>query len=194
MAEGHSVFGIESPWPLAWRSALANNRKSDYPSLEQVVAPYVAVLSAHTRSYPCVVAGYSSGGLMVFEAAHQLQKLGGKVELVILIDALLKPPPNPYQLAWHMWRQNWRHPANGLPTDRVLQSLGSRMRSSWRTTSWLLGKAKSRLWSYMNRPEPDPEADFDQLSRVTDEQGMPLSLELLSDCMLRSIRLTMRAA
>jgi amino acid adenylation domain-containing protein len=179
MAEGHPVFGIESPWPLAWRSALANNRESDYPSLEQVVAPYVAVLSAHTRSSPCVVAGYSYGGLMVFEAAHQLQKLGGKVELVILIDALLKPPPNPYQLAWHIWRQSWRHPANGLPTDRVLQSLGSRMRSSWRTTSWLLGKAKSRLWSYMNRPEPDPESEFDQLSRVTDEQGMPLSLELL---------------
>jgi hypothetical protein len=112
MGESHAVFGIEVRWPLAWRSALASNRKSDYPSLEQVVAPYVAALSACTRSSPCVLAGYSFAGLMVFEAAHQLQKLGGKVELVILIDTRARPR-NTYQIAWHKWRQVWKQRPDG---------------------------------------------------------------------------------
>src|SRR5262249_43444312 len=105
MPGGHPVFGVGTPWPLAWRDAAAHNRRSEYPSLEQVVAPYVAALSAHTHDSPCVVAGYSFGGLIAFEAAHQLQRLGRKVELVILIDTSAKAPPNEYQLAWYIWRQ-----------------------------------------------------------------------------------------
>ena len=174
MGEGHAVFGIDVRWPLAWRSALADNRRSDYPSLEQVVALYVAALSAHTRSSPCVVAGFSFATRLAFEAAHQLQKLGCKVELVILIDEQARPP-NPYQLAWRIWRQGWKQPPNGLSTDRVWQSLGSRMQSSWRTTWWLLGKVRNRLWSYCNRPEPD----LHTLTCVVDEQGMPLPWGLL---------------
>ncbi len=178
MGEGRAVFGIETRWPLAWRSALADNRKTDYPTLEQVVSPYVAALSAHARSSPCVIAGYSLSGLMAFEAARQFQKLGGKVELVILIDAL-GPPPNPFKFAWHIWRQSWKQPANRLSIDKTLQSFDSRVRGPWRTGWWLLGKAKNRLWSYLNRPETGPETGIDRPSHFIDEHGMPLPWSLL---------------
>ena len=47
MGGSHPVFGIEARWPLAWRNALSDNRTSDFPSMQQMVAPYVAALSAH---------------------------------------------------------------------------------------------------------------------------------------------------
>ena len=156
MGESHPVFGIEVRWPLAWRNALSDSRTSDFPSMEQMVAPYVAALSAHTRSTPCALVGLSYAGRIAFEAARQFQKLGGKVELVILIDSQIRPM-NPYQLAWRIWRQDF----------------------SWHTSWWLLGKVtrklKRRLWSYFNRPEPD----VDTLTGVLDEQGMPLPWRLL---------------
>ncbi|MCI0428002.1 MAG: amino acid adenylation domain-containing protein, partial [Nitrospiraceae bacterium] len=174
MGESHAVFGIEVQWPLAWRSALANNRKSDYPSLEQVVAPYVAALSAHTRSSLCVLAGYSFAGLMAFEAAHQFEKQGGKVDLVILIDTPAQPP-NPFRVAWHTWRQDWKQPRKGLSTDGPSLSIGSRPRSSWIATRWLLKKGMTRVWSFFNRPVLDPN----DLTGVFDEQNMSIPAGLL---------------
>jgi acyl carrier protein len=50
MGERHPVFGIDVLWPLPRRNAVADNRRSAFPSMEQLVAPYVAALSAHTRS------------------------------------------------------------------------------------------------------------------------------------------------
>jgi thioesterase domain-containing protein len=175
MAGSHPVFGIEARWPLAWRNAVSDNQTSAFPSMEQMVAPYVAELSAHTRSTPCALAGFCYAGQIAFEAAQQLQKLGGKVELVILIDTPVRPL-NRYQLAWQIWRQAWKQPPNSLSTDRVFQSLGSRMSSTWHTTWWLLGKVKQRLRSYFNRPEPD----LNTLSGVLDEQGMPVPWGLLA--------------
>ena len=174
MGGSHPVFGIEARWPLAWRNALSDNRTSDFPSMQQMVAPYVAALSAHTGSSPCALAGLSYAGLIAFEAAHQLQELGGNVEVVLLIDAQAQPP-NPFKLAWRVWRQDWKQLPNGLSTRGVFQSLGSRMGSSWRSTLWLLGKVKNRLWSFFKRPEPDQ----DTLTGIQDEQGMPLPWGLL---------------
>jgi hypothetical protein len=117
--------------------------------------------------------GFCYAGQIAFEAAHQLRKLGGKVEFVILIDTAVRSP-NRYKLAWRIWRQDWKQPPNGLSADRVFQSLGSRMRSTWHTTWWLLGKVKKRLRSYFSRPELD-----NTLTGVLDEQGMPVPWGLL---------------
>ena len=62
MGVGHSIFAIEMPWPLSWHDAAANNKTAVLPTMEQMVAPFVAALSAHVRSSPCVLAGYSFGG------------------------------------------------------------------------------------------------------------------------------------
>jgi thioesterase domain-containing protein len=158
MGENYPVFGIEAPWPLAWRDAVARNRKSAFPAMEQLVAPYVAALSAHTRASPCVLAGHSFAGLMAFEAAHQFQRQGGKVEMVILLDTWATPPI-PHRVAWHQWRQNWKQAPSG-----------SRLRDSWRITRWLLGQEKYRVWSFFNLLRLDPQ----ELIAVLDEEGVPL--------------------
>ena len=54
---GYSIFGVEIPWPSAWRNAAAKNDTDALPAMEQLAAPYVAALSMHTRSSRCVLAG-----------------------------------------------------------------------------------------------------------------------------------------
>jgi len=158
MGEKHPVFGIEVPWPMAWRDAVATNRKSAFPTMEQLVAPYVAALSAHAGASPCVLAGHSVAGLMAFEAAHQFQRQGGKVEMVILLDTWASSPI-PHRVAWHRWRQDWRQAPSG-----------SRLRSSWRIGRWLLGQEKYRVWSFFSRLRLKPN----ELVHILDEEGMPL--------------------
>jgi amino acid adenylation domain-containing protein len=165
----HAVFGIEVPWPLAWRDAVASNRKSAFPTMEQLVAPYVAALSAHAGASPCVLAGHSFAGLMAFEAAHQFQRQGGKVEMVMLLDTWARFP-SLRQVAWHQWRQNWKQAPNG-----------SRLRRSWRITRWLLGQEKYRIWSFFNRLVVDPH----ELVHILDEHGMPLAGRLLERLYLK---------
>jgi thioesterase domain-containing protein len=175
MGGSHRVVGIEARWPMAWREAVAQNRMAEFPSLEQMVEPYVAELSAHAGSSPCVLAGFCYAGRIAFEAAHQLRGRGGNVKYVVLIDTEARPA-NRYKLAWQILRQGWKHSVNGSPADRVWRSLGSRVRSTWHNSWWLLGKAKRRLQSPFNRPE----VDLETLSGVLDEQGMPVPWGLLS--------------
>ena len=99
MGGEHLVFGIEMPWHLAWRNVPSNNQTSMLPNLEQIVVPYVEAVIAQTGSSSCVLAGYSFAGLMAFEIAHQLQRRGGKVEMVMLLDSWLKLPPR-YLVIW----------------------------------------------------------------------------------------------
>jgi amino acid adenylation domain-containing protein len=174
MGGTHRVFGIEARWPMAWRDAVMNNRTGEFPSLEQMVAPYVAELSAHVGSTPCVLAGFCYAGRIAFEAAHQLHKLGGKVECVVLIDTDAQPVKR-YKLAWQILRQDWKHPVNGSSASGTLHSLGSRMKSTWQTSWWLAGKVKKKLGSYFERPK----LDLETLSGVLDEQGMPMPWALL---------------
>jgi amino acid adenylation domain-containing protein len=174
MAGSHPVFGVEVRWPMAWRNAVSDYRTSAFPSMEEMVAPYVAEISAHVGTRPCVLAGFCYAGQIAFETAHQLHKLGGKVECVILIDSQVRPP-NRYQLGWRILRHAWKHPAGGVSGGRVLQSLGSRITSTWDTSWWLLGKAKKRLRSYTKAPE----LDLSTLSGVIDEQGMPVPWAIL---------------
>src|SRR5262249_22033289 len=107
MGAGRSVFGVEMPWPMSWRDAATKNEIDALPATEQLVAPYVAELSAHAGTSPCVLAGHSFGGVIAFEAAHQLQRLGARVEMVILLDTHGKRPPVLNEV-WPKLRQAWK--------------------------------------------------------------------------------------
>ena len=170
----HPVFGIEIPWPLAWRTAAANGQTSALPNMEQLVAPYVSLLRAHVNSSPCILAGYSFGGMMAFEAAHQFQRLGGKVEMVILYDSWAKSP-TPYEIALHSWRQDQRRTAKGLLKPWV--SVGLHLKNSWLMTSWLFDMvmAMKRARSHLNR-----RIRGQDMSYHFDEKDIILSWELVT--------------
>jgi len=177
MIGGHPVFGVEVQCPLAWRSALSENRITDFPTMEQMVSPYAAAIIAHSRSAPCVLVGLSYAGQIAFEAAHQIQMLGGKVELVVAIDSQIRPT-NPYLLAWQIWRRDWTRPENVLSTTSVAQLFGP-LRNSWHTSCWLLRRVARKMVKNLESCFQRRKSRPDLLSGLLDEQGMPVPWELL---------------
>ena len=142
--------------------------------MEQLVAPYVAALRVHTRSAPCVLAGHSFAGLMAFEAAHQLQEQGGKVDMVILLDAQAKYPA-PRQVAWQILQKDWKR-APKCSTGRTSQSIASRLASSWSIIGWMLVKEFRGFGRWFLRAVlQDPGA----LTPKLDDLGRPLHWGLI---------------
>ena len=132
------------------------------PTIEQLAALYVTVLKVHTRSSPCVLAGYSFNGLVAFEAAHQLIKQGGKVEVVILLDSWAQFPA---KVVWQKLRKDWRRMPNQRST--TLQTISSGLRRSWSIIRWFLLKSQQELkerfrLAIMGDPGP-PTMRFDDL-------------------------------
>ncbi len=97
--------------------------------MEQFVAPYVAAIREHAGNSPCILAGYSFGGLMAFEAAHQIGGRAGKVETLILLDAPAQHPKK-HELAWWKLRTLWKSSPNGRARAARPQSFGRRLMSS----------------------------------------------------------------
>jgi thioesterase domain-containing protein len=173
MGERYPTFGIEVPWPLTWLDAITNNRTSDLPSLEELLAPYLAVLSSETRSSSCLLAGHSFAGLIAFEVAHRFQKQGGKVDLVILFDTWVKYP-TAREVAWQQWRQGWKRDPDQLSADQPSQSLGSRLKRSWLVTQWMLTQEAKAIYRAL-APRPGLRGP----SNMVDEQGAPVPWELI---------------
>ena len=173
MGGRHPIFGIQVPWPLAWRDAAANDQTSTFPRMEQLVAPYVAALSCHIHSSSCVLAGYSFAGVMAFEVAHQFQRQGGNVNMVMLFDTWIKRP-TAREVAWHKWRQEWRQKQapKRISTDQLSQSIGSRLRNSWLVARWMLEQEARTVFRPL-LPKPS------ELSTILDEQGVPVALTLV---------------
>jgi amino acid adenylation domain-containing protein len=135
------VFGIEVPWPLAWRKALAAGRVSEFPSMQQLVAPYVAALAEHAGSLPCVLAGFSFRALMAFEAAHQFQQLGGQVDTVVLVDRWGQYP-NRFQILWRKLRLELR--LASTPTENE-----TRLKNYAHLTRRAFNRAARPIWQVL---------------------------------------------
>src|SRR6185503_14077248 len=162
LGERQGVYGIEVPWPLAWREAVAANRKRAFPTLREIAARYATVLAEHAGGKPCVLAGHSFGGLIAFEAAHELARRGGSVALVMLFDASVTSP-SPYRVAWNQWRGGGAGPG--------------------RIAHWLWRHHKYRLWLALNRIKANSG-----LTSLLDEQGMPLPWKFLERLYLHIAR------
>jgi thioesterase domain-containing protein len=179
-----SIFGIEIPWPSAWRNAAAKNDIDALPTMDQLVAPYVAALSVHAGSSPCVLVGVSFNGLMAFHAAHQLNEQGGKVELVVLLDTETKDPA-PHQVAWQQLQKDWGRAPDLLLADRALRSISSRLRSSLSVIRWMLVEEMKELGHRILR-------DRGVLTTKLDDLGIPwhwkLTMRVYSN-VLKSYRL-----
>jgi thioesterase domain-containing protein len=62
------------------------------PSLESIAAAHVALIRTYHRSGPCLLAGYSFGGVLAYEVAQQLQRQRIVVEKVLLLDSWATTP------------------------------------------------------------------------------------------------------
>src|SRR5258708_16226065 len=140
MPPQHSIFAAEIAWPAAWHDAAAKNDTNATPVLEDMVVPYVTALSAHAGSTPCVLVGYSFHASMAFEIAHQLQAKGGRVDMVMVLDAPAEYPL-PHKIAWKNLRETWMpRPLEHTPS-RNSPSVASRFAISQSILHWTLAVA-----------------------------------------------------
>jgi thioesterase domain-containing protein len=182
MAPEHSIYAIEIAWPAAWHDAAAKNDTPATPVLEDMVGPYVAALSAHVGAAPCVLVGYSFHGLMAFEIAHQLQRKGGKVDMVVVVDSPSDYPP-PYAIAWHNLRDVWS-PAIG-PTARKMPSLAMRLQRSLAIGAWALVEGLRYL---KRRFVETALRDPGKLTTKLDTLGRPMQWRLIERLYANSLR------
>jgi thioesterase domain-containing protein len=75
--------------PLPWSEI---ELAEELPSLESIAAEHVALIRSYHCSGPCLLAGYSFGGVLAYEVAQQLQRVGVAVEAVLLLDTWATTP------------------------------------------------------------------------------------------------------
>ena len=170
IGEDRTIFAVDVPLPAEWSNAIAAGDRAALPTIEQLGALYGDVLRAHAGSSPCVVVGCNFGGKIAFEAARTLQRAGGNVALVLLIDSttwsgLIRGPVQRSML-W-IWRTA-SDTANDTPyIDRLTTLLGN----SWRVLRWLLarmpGVLKNRKNRLLHKASSLP-------SRMDDNEGVPI--------------------
>ena len=134
ITSNHPIYAVEILWPSAWYELAAKNETKGLPTLEQIVAPYVAAIKAHTHFSRCVLGGHSFGGVMAFEAARQLALLNIRVETIFLFDAAAAYPSS-HEAAWRKLKEIWSLAANAQTT----RSTTGRLTSSLWILSWLFG-------------------------------------------------------
>jgi thioesterase domain-containing protein len=183
MPPQHSIFAAEIAWPAAWHDAAARNDTDATPVLEDMVAPYVTALSAHAGSAPCVLVGYSFHASMAFEIAHQLQAMGGQVELVMVLDAPAEYPA-PHKIAGKKLREAWTPRAR-----ECTASVASRLALSLSIVRWTLAVA---MRFTKRRFVESVWGDPGELTTKLDTLGRPMHwplIERLYDNSLRSYRM-----
>jgi thioesterase domain-containing protein len=181
----------------SWLAALEAGETDALPTIEQLGAIYGEALAAHAGSKPCVVAGYCLGGKIAFEAARALQRAGGNVAFVLILDARAYTSSS-YTLgpAWESLAQIWRGTLPGKAEDGFFRH---RWRAALRDTGvvirFLLSRLpasviyrrnviKARLDKMRNRPAPPilPSGYFD-------EEGQPTDTLVINRLALRMARL-----
>ncbi len=105
-------FAAVVPISSAVLEAAVEGRSADLPNFEAMAAPYAELIGTHQASGPCVLIGHSFRGALAFEVAHQLQRQGKRVDIVVLLDASMRVPwwdrlkKLTYKRLW--WAINWR--------------------------------------------------------------------------------------
>ena len=179
----HSIFAAEIAWPAAWHDAAARNDTDATPVLEDRAAQYVAALRAHVGTAPCALAGHSFYANMAFEIAHQLNAIGSKVELVILLDAPAEYPAF-YKIAWWNLRDVWMMPAFAEVPDRgTSRSTASRLSISLSIAGWVLWST-ARFLKHRFVELRDPG----ELTTLLDTLGRPMHRRLTERLYANSLR------
>jgi amino acid adenylation domain-containing protein len=89
---GPASFALSSMLPQSILEVAKGYRTTRSIRLEDMAAPLVELIEAERRSDPCVLVGYCWGGNLAFEVAHQLERDGVEVDLIVLVDSWQTTP------------------------------------------------------------------------------------------------------
>ena len=170
IGEDRAIVGIDAPMPTEWLDAIGAGNQAALPTIEQLGALYGDALSAYAGSSPCVVVGCNFAGMIAFEAARVLQRAGGNVAFVLLIDAFTGIGDHRVQ-AWRSLLSVWRTATETADDIPYIGRVGAALGNYWRLLRWLLARAlgavKTRL-AVATAPSGMP-------SRLFDKEGVPFS-------------------
>jgi aspartate racemase len=85
-----AIFGTDVPFSLDVLKAAAANDIDALPEIRDLAAEHTALILNHQPAHTCFLAGYSFGGRLAFEVAHQLQSAGRRVEAIFLLDTAMR--------------------------------------------------------------------------------------------------------
>jgi thioesterase domain-containing protein/acyl carrier protein len=153
LGDRHPIFAIDSLFsPQVLRAAAAGDDAS-LPKIEEIAAHQAALIRSRVRSGPCLLAGYCFGGVVAFEVAHQLERVGIDVEVVFLFETRLRAPMP--RLRFKFWSR--KHARNTLE-----QGLGYLWRKTWTRLHWVRRKLRASLPK--SPPPPDASLAADEAS------------------------------
>jgi thioesterase domain-containing protein len=182
IGEDRAIFATDAPMPVEWRTAIAAADRAALPTIEELGVLHGDALRAHAGSSPCVVMGYSLFGKVAFEAAGALQRAGGNVALVLLLDARALPWIGTLGAAWQSLLSIWRGAATKTANEPPnINTFSARLRNSWQLLRWLL------LWTPQSVKTHLPHST--RPSGFFDNQGMPIDQEEMN----RLTRMTERS-
>ena len=128
--EGEEPFIVSDvPWAPEILESSVRLDLAKLPTLEELAAPHTALILESGRGKSCFLAGYSYGGPLALEIAHQLWRRGMVVDAVFLFDSDIKISGWRKFKYW-MARQLDRVRRHGL--NRQLQSAQERLRQGKR--------------------------------------------------------------
>jgi thioesterase domain-containing protein len=159
------IYGIQTPWPVAWLQAAKSNDISSIPSLEEFARLFVEALHERQGSEPCILAGHSFAGLLAFEVGRQLRMRGGEVNAVVVIDK-----PAHVEGIYRFAMRNLRHCWSGTsanPGRLTGKEFTQRIHRFMLTLRWLLGKVKDRVAASLL-------PTYGELTTILDAEGVPL--------------------
>jgi arthrofactin-type cyclic lipopeptide synthetase C len=136
------IFTVDVPILTSWLAAFEAAKLDALPTIEQLGMLYGEILAEHVGSAPCVIAGYSLGGKIALDAARALERAGGNVAFVLLLDARASTSssytlgPALESLAW-IWRgAGTKQAGDASPLHR----LGTSLSESWTVARWLMSR------------------------------------------------------
>jgi len=183
IASNNPIYAVEARLPSAWYEMAARKESECIPSLEDIVAKYVAAIKAHTHSSRCVLGGHSFGGVVAFEAARQLAAFNVRTEMVLLFDAAAVYPRS-HEAALQKLKEIWRPVAGTLPTkptsDRLVSSL------------WILGWLLGLRWRHLRLKISALRRRPERLVRL-DDMGKAITwapIQFLYDTAMNAYRLS----
>jgi thioesterase domain-containing protein len=147
LLRGPASFATVVPLTAAAFQAATRGKMSELPSVEELAVAHTALIRSRQPFGPCVLAGHSFGGLLAFEVAHQLQRDGRQVEMILLLDSWAITPP-------------WWKKLKILTLARARSSVAFRARHLWsRTRAGARTQAGRLTRALQSRPAPAPDCE-----------------------------------
>jgi thioesterase domain-containing protein len=185
--EGRAVFGTDAPLPVAWRRALTSANQAEWPTTGQLGSLHGEAVRAHAGTSPCAVTGYSFQGKVVIEAARALQRAGGRLAMVLLIDSTA------YTGAVHEMTEILRRDLQLIRRSDTIRA-SDNAENTVGFPSFLRRFTGSLLWSLAQLPPAlkrrlaglaAADDEVEEGNGWADEEGMPVTLADMTQLFIR---------